>query len=106
MALGHHRGAGIIHDVMPAPLASSRHASSAALALLAITPYPIGGIFSVELTITLSYILLAVAAVALVAFFVTWSRRSKPTGTQSEPIRVTGHPSPSRVNHHDPHGEA
>jgi hypothetical protein len=44
--------------------------------------------------------------VALVAFFVTWSRRSKPTGTQSEPIRLTGHPSPSRVNPHDPHGEA
>ena len=59
-----------------------------------------------ELTITLSYILLAVAAVALVAFFVTWSRRSKPTGTQPEPIRVSGHPSPTGMNRHDPHGEA
>ena len=38
-----------------------------------------------EFTVTLAYILLAVAAVALVAFFVTWSRRSKPTGTQPEP---------------------
>jgi len=40
---------------------------------------------SVESTVTLSYIFLAVAAVALVVFFVTWSRRSKPTGTQPEP---------------------
>jgi hypothetical protein len=60
----------------------------------------------VELTITLSYILLAVAAVALVAFFVTWSRRSKPIGTQPDPIRIAGHPSPTGVNHNDPHGEA
>jgi hypothetical protein len=60
----------------------------------------------VELTVTLSYIVLAVAAVALVAFFVTWSRRSKPTGTQPEPIRVGGHPSPTDVNRHDPHREA
>ena len=59
-----------------------------------------------ELTITFSYILLAVAAVALVVFFVTWSRRSKPTEPQPEPIRITGHPSPSGVNRHDPHGEA
>jgi hypothetical protein len=60
----------------------------------------------VELTITLSYIVLAIAAVALVAFFVTWSRHSKPTGTQPEPIRVAGHPSPTGVNRHDPHDEA
>ena len=59
-----------------------------------------------ELTITLSYILLAGAAVALVAFFVTWSRRSKPTGTQPEPIRVAGHPSPTGMNRHDPNDEA
>ena len=59
-----------------------------------------------ELTITLSYILLAVAAVALVAFFVTWSRRSKPTGTQPEPVRVAGHPSPTDMNRHDPKDEA
>jgi hypothetical protein len=49
----------------------------------------------VELPITLSSILLAVAAVALVAFFVTWSQRSKPTGTQPEPIRVGGAPEPN-----------
>jgi hypothetical protein len=60
----------------------------------------------VELTITLSYILLAVAAVALVAFFVTWSRRSKPTGTQSEPLRVTGQPGPTGMNRHNPNDEA
>jgi hypothetical protein len=59
-----------------------------------------------ELTVTLSYIVLAVAAVALVVFFVTWSRRSKPTGTQPEPIRVAGHPSPTGMNRHDPHGES
>jgi hypothetical protein len=46
----------------------------------------------VELTITLSYILLAVAAVALVAFFVTWSRRSKPTEAQPEPHPRRGAP--------------
>src|ERR687898_1730592 len=45
MALGHHRGAGITNNVMPAPLASSRNASRAALALLTITPYPIGRIY-------------------------------------------------------------
>jgi hypothetical protein len=59
----------------------------------------------VELTITLAYIFLAVAAVALIVFFVTWSRHSKPTGTQPEPIHVAGHPSPTRVNRHDPKGE-
>jgi hypothetical protein len=59
-----------------------------------------------ELTVTLSYIVLAAAAVALVVFFVTWSRRSKTTGTQPEPIRVAGHPSPTGVNRHDPHDEA
>jgi hypothetical protein len=35
--------------------------------------------------------------VALVVFFVTWSRRSKPTGT---------HPNPTAMNRHDPNGEA
>src|SRR5215204_1645262 len=46
MALGHHRGVGITNDVMPAPLASTRHASrAAALTLLTITPFPIGRIF-------------------------------------------------------------
>jgi hypothetical protein len=60
----------------------------------------------VELTITLSYILLAVAAVALVVFFVTWSRRSKPTEAQLDPIRVEGHPSPTGMNRHDPSGRA
>src|ERR671911_2083213 len=45
MALGHHRGAGITNNVMPAPLASSRNATSAALALLTITPYLIGRTF-------------------------------------------------------------
>ena len=59
-----------------------------------------------ELTVTLSYIGLAVAAVALVVFFVTWSRRSKPTGPQSDPIRVTGHPSRTGMNRHDPNDEA
>jgi hypothetical protein len=44
----------------------------------------------VEFTVTFSYILLAVAAVALVAFFVTWSRRSKPTDTQPEPHPRSG----------------
>ena len=33
----------------------------------------------------LSFILLAAAAVALVVFFVTWSRRSKPTDTPPDP---------------------
>ena len=37
-----------------------------------------------EFTSTLSYILLAVAAVAMVVFFFTWSRRSKPTETQPD----------------------
>ena len=39
-----------------------------------------------EFTYTLSYILLAVAAVALVVFFVTWSRRSKSIETESDPL--------------------
>jgi hypothetical protein len=39
---------------------------------------------SVEFTSTLSYIFLAVAAVALVVFFVTWSRHSKPTETEPD----------------------
>jgi hypothetical protein len=60
----------------------------------------------VQWTITLSYIVLAVAAVALVVFFVTWSRHSKPTGTQPEPIRVAGHSNPTSVNRHGPSGDA
>ena len=59
-----------------------------------------------ELTVTLSYIVLVVVAVALVAFFVTWSRRSKPAEPQPEPIRVAGHPSPTGMNRHDPNDEA
>ena len=59
-----------------------------------------------ELTVTFSYILLAVAAMALVVFFVTWSRRSKPTGTQPAPIRVAEHLSPTGLNRYDPSGEA
>ncbi len=58
-----------------------------------------------ELTVTLSYILLAVAAVALVVFFVTWSRRSKPTGTQPQPVRVVEHPSPTSMSRDDPNNE-
>jgi hypothetical protein len=37
-----------------------------------------------EVTVSLSFVLLAVAAVAVVAFFIVWSRRSKPTGTRSD----------------------
>jgi hypothetical protein len=60
----------------------------------------------VELTVTLAYVLLAVAAVALVVFFVTWSRRSKPTDTQPEP-----HPRRGDLDHtvresRDPNVEA
>jgi hypothetical protein len=60
----------------------------------------------VEFTVTLAYILLAVAAVALVVFFVTWSRRSKPTGTQPDP-----HPRRGDLDHNaresrDPNGDA
>src|SRR5215217_8562304 len=44
MAFGHGLGAGITSFVKPAPLASSCHASSGALALLTIAPYPIGRI--------------------------------------------------------------
>ena len=59
-----------------------------------------------EFTVTLAYILLAVAAVALVVFFVTWSRRSKPTGTQPE-----RHPRRGDLDHNaresrDPNGDA
>jgi hypothetical protein len=60
----------------------------------------------VEFTYTLSYILLAVAAVSLVAFFVTWSRHSKRPGAQPEPIRVAGHPNPTGMDRHDPNDEA
>ena len=42
-----------------------------------------------ELTIPLAYVGLAVAAVAIVVFSVTWSRRSKPT--QTEPEREPRH---------------
>ena len=45
-----------------------------------------------ELSFTLSYILLAVAVVALVVFFATWSRRSRPTGTQPDPQPHQGAP--------------
>jgi hypothetical protein len=48
----------------------------------------------VELTPTLSYILLAFAAVAVVVFFVTWSRRSKPTDTPPDP-----QPRPGDLDH-------
>jgi hypothetical protein len=47
-----------------------------------------------ELTIPLAYGVLAVVAVAVVVFFVTWSRRSKPT--QPEPERPTRHVEPDR----------
>jgi hypothetical protein len=42
-----------------------------------------------ELTISLAYGVLAVVTVAVVVFFVTWSRRSKPT--QPEPERQSRH---------------
>src|SRR5215203_723247 len=45
MTFGHDLGAGITSFVMSAPLASSRNATSAALALLTITPFPTGRIF-------------------------------------------------------------
>src|SRR5829696_10575807 len=45
MAFGYDQGASITSFVMPAPLASSRNATSAARALLTIKPYPIGRIF-------------------------------------------------------------
>ena len=37
-----------------------------------------------ELTIPLAYVVLAIVAVAVVVFFVTWSRRSKPTQPESD----------------------
>ena len=37
-----------------------------------------------EWTIPLAYVVLAIVAVAVVVFFVTWSRRSKPTETEPE----------------------
>ena len=55
-----------------------------------------------EFTATLSYLLLAVAAVALVVFFVTWSRRSKPTETQPAPIRDEETSITTRLSHSDP----
>jgi hypothetical protein len=45
-----------------------------------------------EWTIPLAYGVLAIVAVAVVAFFVTWSRRSKPT--QLEPERPSRHVAP------------
>jgi hypothetical protein len=45
-----------------------------------------------ELTIPLAYGALALVAVAVVVFFVTWSRRSKPT--QPEPERQSRHVEP------------
>jgi uncharacterized protein YoxC len=45
-----------------------------------------------ELTIPLAYIVLAIVAVAVVVFFVTWTRRSKPT--QPEPDRPSRHVEP------------
>jgi hypothetical protein len=47
-----------------------------------------------ELTIPLAYIVLAIVTVAVVVFFVTWSRRSKPT--QPEPDRPSRHVEPDR----------
>ena len=45
-----------------------------------------------EWTIPLAYVVLAIVAVAVVVFFVTWSRRSKPTET--EPERPSRHVEP------------
>jgi hypothetical protein len=45
-----------------------------------------------EWTIPLAYGVLAIVAVAVVVFFVTWSRRSKPT--QQGPERPSRHVEP------------
>ncbi len=45
-----------------------------------------------ELTIPVAYVVLAIVAVAVVVFFVTWSRRSKPI--QPEPERPSRHVEP------------
>jgi uncharacterized protein involved in outer membrane biogenesis len=37
-----------------------------------------------ELTVSLAVVLLAIAAVAVAAFYIVWSRRSKPTSTRPE----------------------
>ena len=37
-----------------------------------------------ELSFTFSYVLLIIAVVAVVTFYVVWSRRSKPTRTRPE----------------------
>jgi heme/copper-type cytochrome/quinol oxidase subunit 2 len=37
-----------------------------------------------ELTVSLAVALLVIAAVAVVAFYVVWSRRSQPTSTRPE----------------------
>ena len=37
-----------------------------------------------ELSFTFSYVLLIVAVVAMITFYVVWSRRSKPTETRPE----------------------
>jgi hypothetical protein len=42
-----------------------------------------------EWTIPLAYVVLAIVAAAVVVFFVTWSRRSKPT--RPEPERPSRH---------------
>jgi len=47
-----------------------------------------------ELAISLAYVVLAIVAAAVVVFFVTWSRRSKPT--QPEPERPSRHVEPDR----------
>ena len=47
-----------------------------------------------ELTIPLAYGALALVAVAVVVFFVIWSRRSKPTETEAE--RQSHHVEPDR----------
>ena len=47
-----------------------------------------------ELTIPLAYVVLAIVAAAVVVFFVTWSRRSKPT--QPEPEGPSRHLEPDR----------
>ena len=53
-----------------------------------------------ELTIPLAYGVLAIVAVAVVVFFVTWSRRSKPT--QPEPERQSRHVEPDDDARHLP----
>ena len=47
-----------------------------------------------EWTIPLAYVVLAIVAVAVAVFFVTWARRSKPT--QPEPERPSRQVEPDR----------